>query len=121
MITLKGNPLSTNNVYPINCVGKFPRKYISPKGRALKEDYFYQVKQQWKDKPLEGNLEIQVKLFFGDKRVRDWDNFHKLSMDALSGIVWVDDSQIQMAHVCKHYDKENPRIEIDIIEIEIHV
>jgi len=35
-------------------------------------------------------------------------------MDALTGIVWEDDSQIVEALVKKRYDKENPRIEIVI-------
>lgn len=35
-------------------------------------------------------------------------------LDALTGIVWLDDSQIVEAHVFKGYDKANPRIEISI-------
>jgi Holliday junction resolvase RusA-like endonuclease len=38
-------------------------------------------------------------------------------MDALTGIVWLDDSQIQTAHVSKYYDKDNPRIELTIKEL----
>jgi len=38
-----------------------------------------------------------------------------LSMDALTGVVWEDDSQIQVAHVYKDFDKDNPRIEIEIV------
>lgn len=45
-------------------------------------------------------------------RKSDWDNFHKLSMDALTGIVWADDSQIVEANVRKEYDPKKPRIEI---------
>jgi Holliday junction resolvase RusA-like endonuclease len=35
-------------------------------------------------------------------------------MDALTGIVYKDDSQIEQGFVTKYYDKENPRIEIEI-------
>lgn len=46
------------------------------------------------------------------------DDFHKLSCDALSGIVYEDDSQIDDAHVKRAYDKAHPRIEIEIAALE---
>jgi Holliday junction resolvase RusA-like endonuclease len=32
----------------------------------------------------------------------------------MAGIVFVDDSQIKYLFLSKHYDKENPRVEISI-------
>jgi len=92
-------------------------KIMTPKARALKEDYKWQARQQYKGIPLTENLSVDIKLYFGTKRKYDWDNFHKLSMDALTGIIWEDDSQIQRATVEKFYDKENPRIELVIKQI----
>lgn len=89
---------------------------MSGEGKTLKESYQWQAKSQCK-KILTEDLEIWIKIYFGTKRRCDWDNFHKLSMDSLTGIVWEDDSQIQIAHVEKNYCKENPRIEIIIKEI----
>tara|TARA_R110000868_G_scaffold99181_3_gene273063 strand:+ start:264 stop:626 length:363 start_codon:yes stop_codon:yes gene_type:complete len=117
-ITLKGSPQSTNAIYKTMCRGNFPNRYMSPKAKSLKEDYMWQIKSQYKGKLLAGSLRIAVGLYFGTKRISDWDNFHKLSMDACTGLVWVDDSQIQEAHVIKHYDKENPRIELSIEEYD---
>lgn len=37
-------------------------------------------------------------------------------MDAMTGIVYEDDSQIISALVEKFIDKDNPRIEIDILQ-----
>lgn len=88
--------------------------YMSAEGKSIKEDYGWQTRQQFKGEPLITDLEISIKIYFGTKRKGDWDNFHKLSMDALTGIVWEDDSQIQKATVEKFYSKENPRIELDI-------
>lgn len=113
-IILQGEPKSTNNIYKIVCRGKFGTYYMSKEGKDLKESYQWQVKSQYRGKPLDGSLEVEIKLYFGTKRRSDWDNFHKLSMDALTGIVWVDDSQIQKATVEKFFDKANPRIEIII-------
>ena len=113
-ITLKGEPRSTGHIYKITAYNGYPKMYMSPEGQALKTDYQWQIKQQYRAKPIEMPLEIYIRLYFGTKRKSDWDNFHKLSMDALNKAVWLDDSQIQKAYVEKAYDKENPRIEIDI-------
>ncbi len=85
---------------------------MSSEGKALKEDYQWQAKSQWKGKMLKSPITLSIKLYFGDNRKNDWDNFHKLSMDALTGIVWEDDSQITGATVLKCFDRENPRIEL---------
>lgn len=116
-ITLKGKPMSTNNIYKTICRGNFPSRYLSSKGKDLKEDYEWQVKQQWKNSPLTGELGVSITTYHDNHRKNDWDNFHKLSMDSMTGIVYEDDSQIMHALVAKEYDKENPRIEIEIIQL----
>jgi Holliday junction resolvase RusA-like endonuclease len=65
--------------------------------------------------PLKGDINVSITLFC-TKRRSDWDNFHKLSCDALSGIVYEDDSQIKDAYVAVRYDKARPRIEILVDE-----
>lgn len=110
-IILLGNAYSTGSLYRHSNRGI---TYMSSNGRKMKRSYIEQASAQYKDAPLEEELNLEIHLHFGDKKIRDWDNFHKISMDALTGIVWVDDSQIQRATVEKHYDKENPRIEITI-------
>lgn len=114
-ITLKGEPKSTNRLYKYVCRGRFPQGYMSPEGMALKDDYMWQAKQQMKGKRMFTEpLKVTIETYHGTKRKCDWDNFHKLSMDAMSGLVYEDDSQILIATVMKMYDKDNPRIEIDI-------
>jgi Holliday junction resolvase RusA-like endonuclease len=113
-ITLLGEPKSTNNLYRYACRGNFPAMYMTKEGKDLKESYQWQAKSQGISAPFEGDITVQIILYFGTKRKCDWDNFHKLSMDALTGIVWLDDSQIRSARVTKSYDKSNPRIEIEV-------
>jgi Holliday junction resolvase RusA-like endonuclease len=67
---------------------------MTDEGKALKEQYQWEAKSQWKGKPLEGNIELSVTLYFGTKRRPDLDNFNKLSLDALTGIAYLDHSQI---------------------------
>ena len=117
ILTLKGKPRSTNNIYRSTCMGKFARVYMSAEGKALKEDYQWQAKSQWKKQPLKGNIGLQIDLYFGDLRKNDIDNFNKLLFDSLTGIVWVDDTQIQEMTVRKNYDKKEPKIEIEIYEL----
>lgn len=89
-------------------------RFMSKRAKDRKKQYVEQATKQWNNNVLTGEIDVYIKLYFGDKRKRDWDNYHKLSMDALTGIVWEDDSQIQMANVQKFYDKTFPRIEISV-------
>jgi Holliday junction resolvase RusA-like endonuclease len=63
---------------------------------------------------LEGDISVSITLYFGTKRKADLDNFNKLSLDALAGIAYVDDSQIAELHLYRDYDKSRPRIEVTI-------
>ena len=110
-ITLKGQPKSTQHCYRFTSGGG----YMTNACTHIKFDYIHQAKQQWRQLILEDELVVVVTLYFGDKRKRDIDNFNKLWMDALEGVVYVNDSQIRQLTLIKDYDKENPRIEINII------
>jgi crossover junction endodeoxyribonuclease RusA len=89
---------------------------MSAEGKAMKEQYQWEIISQYKEKLTYRNIEVEIKLFFGDKRKRDVDNYNKLVLDAMTGIVYDDDKQIQALHIYKDYDKENPRCEILIIK-----
>lgn len=92
--------------------------YVTSEGNSLKRKYQFEAKKQIGKLFFDSAIEVYIKLFFSNLYIRDWDNYHKLSMDSLNGIVWKDDSLIQKATVEKCFDKENPRIEIDIIPIQ---
>ncbi len=110
-IILEWNPISTQNAYG---QGKRSR-YLKPKARETKKSYIEQVKEQYEGNILQWNLIVEIDLYFGDNRRRDRDNRHKISMDSMEWIVFVDDKQIQQAIVTKY--KWEPRIEIRIIEL----
>ena len=110
MITLTGTPRSTQNCYRTS----FRGGYMIQACKDLKIDYQWQAQSQWKKKVTKSKLNIEVRIFFGDKRVHDIDNFNKLWMDSLTDIVYVDDSQIEKLTIWKDYDKTHPRIEIKI-------
>lgn len=80
-----------------------PRRYspalLATAEKTLKQAYQWEAKAQWKEKPLSGPVAADITLYFDTRRSADWDNFHKLSCDALSGIVYEDDKQIKRAVV----------------------
>lgn len=97
------------------CRGRFPVLYMTAEGKVIKTYYQKQARSQWKGKPRKDWLELWVTLYFGTKRKVDLDNFNKLSLDALTGVVYEDDSQIHSLHIQRSYDKKVPRIEIEIV------
>jgi crossover junction endodeoxyribonuclease RusA len=111
-IVLSGEPKSTQHIYGLACRGRFPQRYMTPAGKALKEQYQWEAKAQWKGKPLEGDIEVSITLYFGTRRKADLDNFNKLSLDALTGIAYLDDSQIAKLTIERGYDKARPRLEV---------
>lgn len=111
-IVLTGEPKSTQHIYGLACRGRYPQRYMTPAGKALKEQYRWEARAQWKGKPIEGDVAVRITLYFGTKRKADLDNFNKLSLDALTGIVWHDDSQIAELSLRRAYDKKRPRIVI---------
>lgn len=116
-IVLKGDPKSTNHIYRSACRGRFQTMYMTPEGKAIKQAYQWEAKSQWKAQPHTGELAVIITFYFATKRRRDLDNQNKLILDALTGIVWEDDSQICDLHLLRHYDKTNPRIEVTPIRM----
>lgn len=116
-LILTGEPKSTQHIYGLTCRGRFATRYMTTAGKALKEAYQWEAKSQWRKKPLRGDVSLSITLYFGTKRRSDLDNFNKLSLDALTGIVYEDDSQICELVLRRGYDKQNPRIEIEAKEV----
>jgi len=61
-----------------------------------------------------GPVEIEVRCFFPDARVRDADNVLKSVLDGCNGVVYLDDSQVTRAIVTKEIDRNRPRTEVDV-------
>jgi len=113
-IVLPGNPKSTNGIYKTTCRNGYATLYMTNEGKALKEAYQWEAKTRWKRPLFDGEIEIRVRLYFKTNRKHDIDNYNKLWMDALNGIVYKDDNQIKKLTIEKFKDKENQRIEISL-------
>ena len=113
-IILKGRPLSTQHLYGITCRGRFPVMYMTKAGKEMKALYQSEARKQYKRKVMSTNCDMEATFFFKDKRRRDIDNYNKIVLDSLEGIVYEDDKQIQKLTIEKKISADNPRIEIII-------
>lgn len=57
---------------------------------------------------------VMLRVFWQDKRRRDIDNQAKAILDALNGVVWKDDFQVDRLTIERGFDKNSPRVEVDI-------
>lgn len=64
-------------------------------------------------------LVCELTFYFPDKRRRDCHNMHKLIMDALECIAFVDDRWVLVRDMHVALDKENPRVEVKIYPEEV--
>ena len=69
---------------------------------------------------LSGKLHLQVTFMFADNRKRDIDNYLKVLLDAMKGILFQDDDQIFSMQVTKHIGCESPKTSITITTTDIH-
>ncbi|MBC7076710.1 MAG: RusA family crossover junction endodeoxyribonuclease [Synergistales bacterium] len=61
---------------------------------------------------------VEVFVLWFLARDRDCDSGLKLVLDALKGTVIEDDNQVQALHAFKEKDARNPRVEVEVWEIE---
>lgn len=99
--------VSTNRLYSFHT----GRRTLTKTARVTKEVIGWEAKAQCDDGPLEGELVVAIDLFMPDRRRRDLDNVKGL-IDALTGVVWKDDSQIVDLHIRKFLASPKPRVEI---------
>lgn len=110
-IKLKGTPPTTNNIYR----HKGSITFMTAEGRATKEGYQWECKSQYHNKIIENPISVVVEFYFKDKLRRDLDNFLKIVLDSMTGILWKDDSQIIELTLRKFIDKENSRVELWVL------
>jgi Holliday junction resolvase RusA-like endonuclease len=91
------------------------------KENKLWKDEIFIFCQQNKIKLIKGQVKITLVYYFPDRRLRDYDNYAgKQIFDALKKqVIEEDNSRVVTSLTLKFdYDKENPRTEIFIKEIE---
>jgi crossover junction endodeoxyribonuclease RusA len=92
-------------------------RFMTAEGKAYKEQCGWEAKTQWNYGVQKRAFAIRVDFFFKTRRKRDLDNQNKIILDALTGIVYEDDSQIDELHLVRHLDTERPRVEITAVPL----
>lgn len=112
--------------------GKGIRLYDPPKTATFKRKLHKLAKESYHGKPLDGELEatvifgraVQKSISEKERKLRllgrhrptvkpDLDNYIKSTLDALTGVLWVDDNAIVKLVAEKRY-MEQPIIEIEV-------
>jgi Holliday junction resolvase RusA-like endonuclease len=86
------------------------RQYIDLVHQTIKE-------QNENIEILNCNVKVTIIMYQNDKRKRDIDNVLKILLDAMNGIIYIDDSQIIELNINKVCNAENNKIEIEITEL----
>lgn len=77
--------------------GRSGRRSFTPK--RVRDAQAHITVEFWKAHPhhvpWDGDVSLSVQFFNANRRRRDIDNQLKLVMDALNGVVWVDDVEVQ--------------------------
>ena len=107
-------PPTTNNLYRAAHHGGRTYQYLTGEARAWKETAQWQMKDG-RCHLFEGPVEVVATFYL--KRDRDIENA-KLLFDALEGTVIKNDSQIVSMHLFKEKDKDNPRVVLEVYELE---
>lgn len=101
-----GNPVPKQSYRAVHGGG-----YTDPRVKAWQEKVADVASLNMRGKDmLTGLITIELQFFLSDKRRKDWDNLSKGVCDALNGIVYKDDSQIEQATIEKAYSKEEPGV-----------
>lgn len=113
-LTIQGQPYSKANSRRLVTIGGKPRFIKSAPARRYVTDFQAQCPRL--DPLLEGDLEIWITVFYGSRRP---DLDCSVLFDAAQGYLYQNDRQVKQQHLYWRLDRENPRSEIVIKEIEI--
>lgn len=89
----------------------------TPKSTRVYEDSVCASYQQAAPKGLEkdGIWSATLRIYFADLRRRDLDNVIKSVLDALNDVAYADDAQVHEIHAYRELDRENPRVEVELV------
>lgn len=119
-VTVDGNAISKSNAAQCRwsrklkrCEMFIPEKFMEYEDAIRQAAAEYMAKTK-KEPFLKGPIEIRIVYFLKDLRKKDLPNLPKTTCDALNDVFYADDCQIVLQHMEKCYDKENPRVVIEV-------
>ena len=61
--------------------------------------------------------QVQLDIYYRDKRSGDLDNLEKSILDGMQGVVYDNDKQVAASIKRRHYDKEHPRVCVKVLDM----
>lgn len=122
MILVLPYPISANRYWISFYAPKAKRVFtgVTKEASAFKEECGWRAKAAGVRAPMEGTIELRIALIPKNRVCMDLDNALKVTIDALKGIVYADDSQVyRIVAERKAPDQHGARLEIEIIELTI--
>lgn len=110
-----GEPASKANSRQIVKIGGKLRVIKSLKARRYVSDVARQVEPLSEDKQLRAPIRMTAHVYYASERP---DLDPSLILDALQGRVYSNDRAVREMHLFHHIDRENPRAELTLCEIE---
>jgi Holliday junction resolvase RusA-like endonuclease len=109
-VSIAGEPVAWERV----ARGSGGRSHVPAKTRRAKDLIAGAVTTCWAGITPEPVARIALRLTFylREPRRKDFDNLTKLVADALTGLIWADDAQVDEALIRKRLDAKAPRTEI---------
>ena len=92
------------------------RMVVSAAAKAYKQGAWLQAQHAGLH-PFGGTVAVRLDIYRAIRR-GDLDNFAKIVLDALCGVAYQDDDQIVELHAFRHDDKANPRVEVEIRQVQ---
>lgn len=115
-IELNEVPPSVNHIWKHRIAGHRAITYLTKEGQEFKDRLSAQVPKE--HNPMKGQVKVTLTLIFPNKLRRDIDNYCKGILDAMNHKVYLDDSQIKELRVTKEYEKNHPKIIVEVEELE---
>lgn len=112
------SPVSANSYWRSRVVEAAGRKpmaitYLSAQAKAYKA-IVSKIGEHCE--PFRGPVRLTARVF-RPRRIGDLGNAEKVTSDALAGVAFVDDAQIVEHHWYQDLDRDNPRIEVEIVSL----
>lgn len=113
--TILGEPASKANSRQIVRIGGKLRVIKSIKARRYVYEVARQVAPLPEDKQLRAPIAMTAHVYYASQRP---DLDPSLILDALQGRIYANDRAVRQMHLFHHIDRENPRAEITLAEID---
>jgi len=111
-LTIPGNPIPKARPRIVNGVAYTPERTADYEEVARNWAAI-----QWQREPLRGPLALRLTFWRRTRRRCDIDNLIKSALDALQGVVFVDDWQIVKLEATKGVNQWEPELNIEIEEL----